>query len=86
MRIFFWKEVVDKIETYFVLNNFFGISHYLSDGVTNMVEAGTPQMTKWRIRFARCIPKATDIKSKYVTLTVFPFAAMVTRTRLSVTL
>ena len=38
----------------------------------NIVEPGRPQMTVWRMRSARQIPKATDAYSEYVILIAFP--------------
>jgi len=38
----------------------------------NSVERGRPLMTKWRIRMACWIAKATDIHSEYVILNDFP--------------
>ena len=38
----------------------------------NVVEPGRPQMTIWRMRIARWIPKATDTHSEYVILIAFP--------------
>jgi hypothetical protein len=35
---------------------------------TNIAERGRPQMTKWRMPFACCIPKAIYIHSEYVIL------------------
>jgi hypothetical protein len=48
-----------------------------------MVEPDRPPMTIWRMRLACWVPKATDIRSEYVTLST---ATMVARTRLCVTL
>ena len=39
---------------------------------TNILEAGRPQMTIWRMRISCWIPKATNTSSEYVTPTVFP--------------
>jgi len=38
----------------------------------NIVEPGRPRMKIWRMRIARCIPKATDTHSDYVTFIAFP--------------
>ena len=38
----------------------------------NVVEPGRPQMTRWRMRIACCIPKATNTHSQYVILIAFP--------------
>jgi hypothetical protein len=40
--------------------------------VENTVERERPRMTIWRMRFACCIPKATDIHSEYVIRIDFP--------------
>jgi hypothetical protein len=51
----------------------------------NFVRPGKPQMTKWRMRNARWIPKATNTHSEYVTYWC-SIVTMVVRTRLNVTL
>jgi hypothetical protein len=38
----------------------------------NIVERCRPQMTKWRMRIACWIPKATHTRSQYVTLIACP--------------
>jgi hypothetical protein len=38
----------------------------------NTVEPGRPQLTIWRMRIARWIPKATNTLSEYVILIAFP--------------
>ena len=38
----------------------------------NTVEPDRPQMTIWRVRSARYIPKATNRQSKYLILIAFP--------------
>jgi len=38
----------------------------------NIVEPGRPQITIWRMRVVRCIPKATNTHSQYVILFAFP--------------
>jgi len=38
----------------------------------NILERGSPQMTIWRMRFARWITKATNIHSEYVILIASP--------------
>ena len=37
----------------------------------NIVVPGKPQMSLRRVRIGRCMPKATNTRSKYVILTVF---------------
>ena len=51
----------------------------------NNVEQDRSQMTIWRMRIACWVTKATDTHPQYVTLTAFPTATMVARTRLRVT-
>jgi len=49
----FGKKFVQKIETHFVLNNFFfRKSCRLWDSVENIVDPDRPQMTIWRMRIA----------------------------------
>jgi len=50
----------------------------------NVVEPDKPQMTKWRLRIACWLPKATDTLSEYNTY-CFTTATMVARTRLNIT-
>ena len=38
----------------------------------NTVEPGRPQMTIWRMRISRWVPKATNTDSKYVIFIAFP--------------
>jgi hypothetical protein len=38
----------------------------------NIVEPERPQITKWRMRTSRCVPKAKNISSEYVILITFP--------------
>jgi len=38
----------------------------------NFVEPGRPQMTIWRMRIVRWIPKATNTHSEYAILIGFP--------------
>ena len=49
----------------------------------NEVELDRPQMTKWRMRFACCITKATNTLRIGI-LIAFPWQKMVTRTRLTI--
>jgi len=37
----------------------------------NIVEQGRPLMTIWRMRIACWVPKATNTRSEYATLTIF---------------
>ena len=52
----------------------------------NIVERGRPQMTVWRMRISRWIPKDTDTHSEHVIFIAFSTATMVARTRLNVTI
>ena len=38
----------------------------------NGVQTEWPQMTTWRMRISRCVPKATHTHSQYVIITVIP--------------
>jgi hypothetical protein len=38
----------------------------------DIVEPGMPQMTKWRMRISRWVPKARNKNQQYVILTAFP--------------
>jgi len=37
----------------------------------NVVEPDRPQITKWRMRNSRCVPKAKNISSEYIILIAF---------------
>ena len=52
----------------------------------NIVEPYSPQMTIWRMRIACWLPTAANTHSEYIILIAFFTAAIVARTRLSVTL
>jgi hypothetical protein len=43
----------------------------------NVVEPDRPQMTMWRMRYARWIPNATNTRLEYVTFIAFSTEIMV---------
>jgi hypothetical protein len=52
---------VEKIKTYFVLNNFFFLNRVVYEIMwENIVEPGKPQVTTWCMRIARWIPNSTN--------------------------
>ena len=58
---------------HFMFNNyFFRKSCRLWSNIEKFVQPDRPQATKWRMRIACWIPKATDTHLEYVTLTAFP--------------
>jgi len=67
------KSCRETRNTHFVFNNFLSnvVSFY---GIMwkNVVELGRPQMARWRMRIACCIPKATNAHSQYVIPIAFP--------------
>jgi len=59
----------EEIKTHFVFNNFYRkIKAVYEIMWKNTIERGRPQMTIWRMRIARWIPKATNTHSDYVIL------------------
>jgi hypothetical protein len=69
----FQTEVVEKIETHFIFNDFFFENRAVYEIMwKNTVERGRPQMTIWRMRIACWIPKATNTHSEYVIVIVVP--------------
>jgi len=60
--------------THFVFNNFFFFENPAVCEIIwkNIVETDKPQITIWRMRNARCIPKVTNTHSQYVILIAFP--------------
>ena len=71
----FQTKVVEKIKTHILCSvTFLFFENRAVYEVTrkNIVEAGRPEMTIWRMRIACCVPNATNIHSGYVVLTVFP--------------
>jgi hypothetical protein len=72
----FQTKVIEKIKTHILCST---TLYFLSKIVLffeimwkNIAEPGKPQMATWRMRVARCIPKATDTHSVYVILIAFP--------------
>jgi len=68
----FQTEAVEKISTHFAFGNFFENGAVFEIMWKNMVEPQRLQMTKWRLRIACWIPKATNAYSEYVILIGFP--------------
>jgi len=67
-------KVVEKIKTHIFcsITFFFETPAIYEIMWKNIVEPGRPQMTIWRMRIERCIPKATDTNSEYVMLIALP--------------
>ena len=62
-----------KKNTHFTFSIFFVENHAFCEIMwKNIVEPGRPQTTVWSMRNARWTPKATNTRSKYVTLVAFP--------------
>ena len=82
----FQTNVVENIKTHFMFSDFFSTSILAVYEIMwkNMVEREWPQMTKWRMRFACWISKATK-HTQNMEYLLFSTATMVTRKRLSVT-
>ena len=68
----FQTNVVEKIRTHFMFNNFFYNRSIYEIMWKRNVEPGRPQMTLECMRIAYSITKATNTHSDYVILTVFP--------------
>jgi len=67
-----YKSFRENQNTHFVFNNFFLRTPAVYDIMwKNIVEAGSPLMTVWRMRIARWITKSTDTRSEYVVLIAF---------------
>jgi len=62
----FESEVVQKIKTHFVFSMFFRKSCRLWGNEEKTAEWGKQQMTKWRIRIACWVPKATNTHTQVV--------------------
>ena len=58
--------------THFVFNNLFPENLVLYDIWKNILQSDRSQMTKWRLRIACWIPKATNTHSEYVIRIAFP--------------
>jgi hypothetical protein len=83
----FQSKFVKKIETHFLFSNFFFENRAVYEIMwKNILVPDRPQMTIWRLRIAWWIPKATNTHSECVILIAFSATAMITRTRLNVTL
>ena len=69
----FQTKFVEKIKTHFMCNNFF-LENCAVYEITwkNILRAGRPQMTIWRMGLACWILKDTHAHSKYVIRIVFP--------------
>jgi hypothetical protein len=64
---------LEQIKTHVLRSKtFFLENRAVNDIMWNVVESERPQMTKWRMRIASWIPKATNTHSQYVILTAFP--------------
>ena len=69
----FHTEFVEKIKTHILCSIFFFKNLAVYEIIwKNMVQAGSPQMTIWRMRIACWIPKAPDCNSEYVIFIDFP--------------
>ena len=73
------RNVSDKIRienqnTHAMFNNFFFSENCTIYDIkwTNILQPGRQQMTIWRMRTARCIPKTTNKHSHYVIIIAFP--------------
>jgi hypothetical protein len=68
-------KIIEKLETHtsFILNNFFSENHAVHE-ITwkNVVEQGRPQVTKWCMRIACWVPKATNARIGCVILIASP--------------
>jgi len=70
----FLTNVAEKIKTHILRSITFSSENrnFYETVLKNIAEPGRPQMTIWRMRFACCIPKATNTHSEYVILIAFP--------------
>jgi hypothetical protein len=68
------KSCRENQNTHFVFSKFFFFENSAVYEIMceNIVQPGRPQMTIWRVRITRWIPKATDTHSEYVILISFP--------------
>jgi len=69
-----WDRSCRETQNAHFLFNFFFLrkSCRLWDMWKHLVERGRPHFTKWRMRFACWIPKATNSHPEYVTIVAFP--------------
>jgi len=66
MRNVSHKSCTENQNTHFVFSNLFPENRAVYEIMwENIVERGRPQMTEWRMRTARWIPKATNTHSQY---------------------
>ena len=73
MRNFSGRICRESQNTRFTLKIFFSENRAVCEIMWKIiVQPDRPQMTIWRMRIARCIPKATDTQSEYVICNVFP--------------
>ena len=69
----FETRVVEKFKTHILYPITFFENRVIYEIMwKNIVEPDRPQMTIWRMRISRCIPKATDTHSEYARLIAFP--------------
>jgi len=66
------KSSREKQATHFRLNNFYSKIVPFMDNVGKTVEPGSLQVTKWGMRIACRMPKATNTHSQYVIRIAFP--------------
>ena len=82
-----WKICRQTETTHFMVNNFLFENSAVYDIMwENTLDPERTQTTIWPMRFACWIPKATDAHTKYVTITAFSTAGIITRKPLSVML
>jgi hypothetical protein len=79
-------KVVEKSETHILFSITFIFNHAVFEIMwENVVERGRPQTTKWRMRIACWIPKATNTHTGCVILISPPTALMVSLSPLNLT-
>jgi hypothetical protein len=72
-----WEMFVTKVKEKHNMHILFSVtflrkSRLYEITLKNTVQPDTPQISIWRMRFSCWIPKATDTRSEYVILIVFP--------------
>ena len=80
LLFFQWEVVQIRVVGKIKIRNLFSVNFCFSENRAvyeimwkNIVEPeGRPQMTIWRIRISRCVPKATNTHSEYVILLSLP--------------
>ena len=86
MRNVSGKSRTENQNTHFMLNNFILGKSCVYKMWENIVEPDRPQMTIWRMRMSRYVPKATNTHTHTICNThCFSTATMIARTHLSVT-